>query len=134
MPRNLFARSRPRAKFRLASPPRYHRNGSAGDGFMAVAFDWRDGKAWRRLQAVLVPADYDDWPRNLVFVVDPADRDACFNGPYFADWLIARCMETSDDCRGDAYRTTAEIAAGTPPIARLDSPGDRGPTLPEPPA
>ena len=113
MPRNPFS------SLRLAAPPRFHRNGVAGEGFYAVTFRYRElggpKPAWRLLAAVLpAPPDWaDPWDEAKVFVFDPADRNVGYNGPWFAPWLVARCREASDS--GAAFRLDSDPA---PPVVR----------------
>ena len=101
-------------ELRLTAPPRYHRNGSAGDVFWVVHFLQRQGREWHALVATVPAHAFDPdgegnpldqaGERRLeaqVFVVDPADRDARFDGPYFAAWIVAACREA--DSSGAGY-------------------------------
>lgn len=100
MPDDTGGRGAPETTLRLTAV-RYHRNGSAGEGFFLVAFRWREGHSWRALTATVTP-EGDEWPRSRVAVFDPHSVSECFDGFWFAPVLIAWCRNASED--GSAHR------------------------------
>jgi len=80
---------------------RYHRNGSAGEGFYTVEFKMREGRTARAMVGIIF-AEPEGVPMTRYAVIDPARPDTTYRGDLFADDLRAAVLVA--DLTGEAYQ------------------------------
>lgn len=95
----------------LTAPPRFHRNGCAGESFFALGFNWKPAGV-RKAQPMLAIAFYNEGddggnlPRTgRIAIINPADPRETYRGDLFEaqirQWVEGACTT------GAAFRAEA---------------------------